>query len=122
MPDPLELPRMRRAVVPLVSAGDTVVQELVADGFPRLTAVVGALDELAEPSAGLRSVDTVGIHRRAFQVIELEAGKVRASDIPVFALTIRGQDECAFFRANQKADTAHEKLLFSGLKNLHQGA
>ena len=44
MPDPLELPGMRRAVVPLVRAGDAVVDELVAHRLPGLAAVVGALD------------------------------------------------------------------------------
>ena len=40
MPDALELPGMRRAVVPLVSAGDAVVDELVAHRLPGLAAVV----------------------------------------------------------------------------------
>ena len=57
VPDALELPRVRRAVVPLVRAGHAVVGELVADRLPGLAAVVGALDHLAEPAAGLRRVD-----------------------------------------------------------------
>ena len=64
VPDPLELPRMRRAVVPLVRAGNAVVDELVADRLPRLAAVVRALNELAEPAGGLRRVDA-GSDRRA---------------------------------------------------------
>jgi hypothetical protein len=40
MPDALELPGMRRAVVPLVRAGDAVVDELVAHRLPGLAAVV----------------------------------------------------------------------------------
>ena len=51
VPDALELPRMRRAVVPLVGAGHAVVGELVADRLPGLAAVVRALDHLAEPAA-----------------------------------------------------------------------
>jgi hypothetical protein len=37
-----------------------LVPELVPDRLPGLTAVVGALDELAEPPGGLRYVDPVG--------------------------------------------------------------
>ena len=51
VPDALELPRVRRAVVPLVRAGHAVVDELVADRLPGLAAVVRALDQLAEPAA-----------------------------------------------------------------------
>ena len=53
MPDPCELPRVRRAVVPLVRAGHTVVLELVSNGLPGRSAVVGALDHLPEPASGL---------------------------------------------------------------------
>ena len=53
MPDALELPGMRRAVVPLVSAGDAVVGELVAHRLPGLAAVIGALDHLPEPAAAI---------------------------------------------------------------------
>ena len=52
MPDSLELPRVRRAVVPLVRAGVALVDELVAHRLPRLAAIVGALDQLPEPAAG----------------------------------------------------------------------
>src|SRR5581483_149777 len=67
MPDPLEFPGMRRAVVPLVGSGDAFVGELIVDGSPGLAAVVGPLDLLAEPAAGLRGVDAIGVDRRTFQ-------------------------------------------------------
>ena len=101
VPDALELPRMRRAVVPLVRAGNAVVGELVAHRCPRLAAVVGALNDLAEPAAGLRGVDAVGINRRALEVVDLPAGEVRTADVPLFALAVGGEDECAFARADQ---------------------
>src|SRR3974390_3049382 len=107
VPDALELPGVLRAVVPLMRgerlAGirGGVVGELVALGFghaafgffargrarlmPGLAAVVGALEDLAKPSAGLRSVNAVGIGGRALQVIHLPAGKMRPADFPVFA-------------------------------------
>ena len=50
VPDPLELPGMRRAVVPLVGAGHAVVDELVAHRLPGLAAIVGALDRSARTS------------------------------------------------------------------------
>ena len=53
MPDPLELPGAGCAVVPLVGPRHALVFELVANGCPRLTTVVRALDQLAEPARGL---------------------------------------------------------------------
>ena len=86
---------MLRAVVPLVRAGDAVVDELVADRLPGLAAVVGALDHLPEPAAGLRRIEPVRVNGRAFEVIDLPARKVRAADVPLLALAVRGQDERA---------------------------
>ena len=86
MPDALEFPGMRRAVVPLVRAGLAVVDELVADGLPGLAAVVGALDHLAEPAAGLRGVDPIRVGGRALEVVHLPAGEMRAGDVPLLRL------------------------------------
>ncbi len=107
VPDALELPGVRGAVVPLVRAGDAVVGELVADGLPGFAAVVGALDELAEPAATLRGVDAVGVHGRAFEVVQLKAGEVRAADLPVLTLAVGGDDECSFAGAYQYSYLAH---------------
>ena len=76
MPDALELPGVRRAVVPLVRAGDAVVDELVADRLPGLAAVVGALDQLPEPAAGLRRIQPIRVGGRSLEVIDLPAGEV----------------------------------------------
>ena len=75
MPDAVELPRMRRAVVPLVRAGHALVHELVADRLPGLAAIVGALDDLPKPAAGLRGVEAVGFDGRAFQMVNLPAAE-----------------------------------------------
>src|SRR5437016_9939555 len=92
MPDPLEFPRMLRAVVPLMRAGDAVVNELVALALlhsavalqflgaaarrhPGFAAVVRSLNDLSEPTARLRRVNPVRINRRPFHVINLPAGK-----------------------------------------------
>ena len=85
MPDALELPWVRRAVVPLMRSWDAVVEELVADGGPGEAAVVGALDYLSEPAGGLRGVDAVRVYWRTFEVVDLPAGEVGAGDGPVFA-------------------------------------
>src|SRR4051794_15355979 len=111
MPDALEFPGMRRAVVPQVRAGDAVVHELVPHRLPRLATVVGALDHLPEPAAGLRHIQPIRIDGRALQMVDLPARKVGATDIPPFALAVRGQDERAFACTHQNPYSAHPLLL-----------
>src|SRR5438105_11647924 len=50
---------------------------LFRSGF---AAIVGALNDLAEPAAGLRGVNAVGVRGCALQVVYLPAGKMRAAD------------------------------------------
>src|SRR5580700_3430172 len=107
MPDAREFPRMRRAVVPLMSAGNCGVLEFVADRLPCLAAVIRSLNQLAEPAGGLRGIDSVGVHGRAFEVIHFPTAKVRAGDVPLLALAIRRQDERALARADQNSYSAH---------------
>ena len=135
MPDALELPGMLRAVVPLVRGeglagfGRRVVDELVALALghavrsggrlagrcsglvPRLAAVVGALDDLPEPAAGLRRIQPVRVNGRSLEVVDLPARKVRTTDVPPFALAVRRQDERALAGANQYSYLAHPLLL-----------
>src|SRR5690242_2513906 len=134
MPDALELPGMLRAVVKLMggerSAGfcGSVVNKFVALAFghaararsgftrrragldPGFAAVIGALNNLAEPAAGLRGVDAVGILGRSFHVVNLPAGEMRAVHVPLFPLAVRGQNECALACANQDSYSAHSVL------------
>ena len=107
MPDPLELPGMRRAVVPLMRAGHAVVDELVADRLPRLPAVVRALHHLPEPAARLRRVDAVRVHGRALEVVDLPAAEVRAADVPLLALAVGAENERAFPGSDQHTHAAH---------------
>src|SRR5208282_6859158 len=110
MPDTLEFPRMLRAVIPLVRADLAGVREFVAFAFghafrafqflwtaagrvPGLAAVIGTLDDLAEPAARLRGIDAVGVCGRAFDVINFPARKMRAADLPIPAFAIGSQDE-----------------------------
>ena len=69
---------MLRAVIPLVRAGDTIVGELVAHRLPGPAAIVGSLDLLPEPAAGLRGINPVRLCGRTLYVINLPPGKVRA--------------------------------------------
>src|SRR5262249_55498486 len=111
MPDALELPGARRAVVPLVSAGDTIVHELVPHRLPHLAPIVGALDLLPEPAAGLRRIQPIRVSGRSFEVVDLPARKEGATDVPPFALSIRRQDERALACPNQYPYLAHPSLL-----------
>src|SRR5712691_9027396 len=136
MPDALELPGMLRAVVPLVrgegfaGARGGVVDELVAltrrhaagrgrhsapGHLPRLAAIARALDDLPEPTAGLRRVQPVRVNRRALQMVDLPAPKVGATDVPPCALAVRCQDERAFPCTHQHPYSAHPVLLRSRL-------
>jgi hypothetical protein len=117
VPDPLELPRMRRTVVPLVGTGNTVVDELVADGFPCLAAVVRALDELTKPAGGLRDVDAVRVRRRSLEVIDLPAAKMRTADIPFLTCAVGCQDERALARADEYSNSAHRRSFLRGAKS-----
>src|SRR5882762_6520870 len=82
VPDPLELPRVRRAVVPLVSAGNAVVNKFVTYRLPSLSPVVRALDLLPKPAAGLRCIQPVRISVRALQMVDLPAPKKRPINVP----------------------------------------
>src|SRR5689334_1862256 len=112
VPDALKLPGMLRAVVKLMrgerraSFGGSVVDEFVAFAFrhaaragdglawrrarldPSFAAVIGALNNLAEPSAGLRGVNAVRIFGRALHVVTLPAGKMGAANVPFFTLAV----------------------------------
>src|SRR5438093_12581975 len=107
MPHARELPRPRRAVVPEMRADGARVLELVADRLPRGAAVIGALDHLPEPAAGLRGVQPIGIGGRALEVIDLPAAEVRPAHVPLLARAVRRQDEGALACADQHPDPAH---------------
>src|SRR5437764_12660759 len=130
MPDALELAWVLRAIVKLVCGERLagfwrgVIDEFIAFAFrhsswslgfarrraglvPGLAAVIGALDDLAEPSAGLRSIDAVGINGRSLEVIEFPSRKMRPADFPIFPLAVRSKNECTFFRADQDSNLAH---------------
>ena len=131
VPDALELPRVLRAVVPLVRrerlAGfrRRVVDELVALALghavgrrgrlagrrarlvPRFAAVVGALNDLPEPAAGLRGVDAVRIDAANpsgdRSPSRRNAGRRRST----FALAVGRENERALARADQDSYSAH---------------
>src|SRR5580765_6199638 len=95
MPDSLELPRVRRSVVPLVLAGNAIVAELVPHRFPRLAAVVGSLHQLPEPTTTLRRVQPIRVSARSLDVVDFPTRKIGAADVPPLALSVGRQDESA---------------------------
>src|SRR5581483_7028435 len=106
-PDARELPRARRSVVPQMRARLALVGELVANRLPGPATVIRALDLLPEPATGLRGVEPIGVGRRALDVIDLPACEVRATNFPLGALAIRGQDESPLARPYQYPYAAH---------------
>src|SRR6266446_751697 len=118
MPDTLEFPRMLRAIIPLVSRERfpgfrrTVVNEVVtlalwhavrtfqllgtaARCVPGFAAIIGTLNDLPKPSARLRCVNPIGIHRRTFHMVNFPTREMRAAELPPFTRAIRSQDERA---------------------------
>src|SRR5213080_283035 len=107
MPHSLELPWVGRAIVPLVSAGDAVIHKLVTYRLPCLATVVGALDQLPEPAAGLRRIQPIRVSGRSLQVVDLPAPEVGATDVPPFARCVRRQDERALPCTDQDPYPVH---------------
>src|SRR5579859_3937398 len=106
---------MGRAVVLLRRAGCAFVNKLVIDRLPGFASVIGALQQLPEPAAGLGGIEPIRVGRRSFEVIHLPPGEVRAADVPLLAFSIGGQDECALACADQNSYFAHSLLLFDFL-------
>jgi hypothetical protein len=71
---------------------------------PRFAAVIGALDDLPEPAAGLRRVNAIRIGGRTLEVVHLPPAKLRAGDIPFLTLAVGREDERALFRADEDSD------------------
>ena len=84
-----------------MSAGYAVVGELMPDRLPCLAAILGALDLLSKPTAGLRGVKPVRVNWRSFQVINFPPREVRTADFPICALAIGSQDKGAFAGTNE---------------------
>src|SRR5216684_5298524 len=133
-PDSFELPRMLCAVVKLMSGqgfagfGGGVVHELVALAFgrslwrgpfarrrpwlcPSFAAIIGPLNDLPEPAAALRRIQTIRVSGRSLEVVKFPAREVGTTDVPLFALAVRRQDERALSCANQYPYFAHLSLL-----------
>src|SRR5579864_2468610 len=86
--------------------------------YPGLAAVIGALNNLAKPAAGLRRIDAIRVDRRSLQVVHLPASKVGTAYVPLFALAVGRQDECALACSNQHSYLAHRLLLIANCNAL----
>src|SRR5262249_16534729 len=107
MPDALEFPGMRRAIVRQMRARAPVAHEFVADWPPGFPAVIGSLDQLAKPSAVLRGIEPFRVSGRSLHMGYLPAGKMGASDLPPLAQRIGSQDECTLAGPHQYSYAAH---------------
>src|SRR5689334_3504124 len=109
---------MRAAVIPGVRTRHAVVGELVADGRPRLPAVVGARQHLAEPAVALRHVDAIRIRGRSLHMVDLPAREMRTGDLPLLALAVGGENERALLRPDEDSDPAHDMLRWWKAENI----
>src|SRR6516164_3277048 len=74
--------------------------------MPSLPAVVGALDDLSKPSAGLRGINAIRVSLRALQAIHFPSRKMWSAHVPLVAFAVRRKNECALLRADQNPDSA----------------
>src|SRR5262245_42267899 len=118
MPHSLEFPGMRRAVVPLMRAQDTVVEEFVTDRCPRFSTVVGTLYQLPEPRAVLRRIEPLCINGRSLQMEYLPAGEVGARKLPLFAHCIGSQNECTLARPHEYSYATHHSPMRRSLPHV----
>src|SRR4051812_2497864 len=103
----LEFPWMRCPVIPLVSARDSVIHELVPDRLPSLPGVVRTLDQLPVPPRRLLGMHPIRVRRRLLPVITLPAGEVRPAHLPLVTLGIGFEHESALPRAFQYTYLTH---------------
>jgi hypothetical protein len=101
---------MRGAVVPLVGTRDTVVTEIVAHRIPGDSAVIRALDKLAEPAAALGGVKAIRIGGRTRDMKNLPSREMRSLHVPLPTPLVGGEDECALSRADQDPYSGHCSL------------
>src|SRR5260370_39841569 len=134
MPNSFELPGMLCAVVPLVGRkrlaglGGNVIDELIAFtlghplrrlGFfgwrPRLipgfAAVIRSLDDLPEPAAGLRGVESIGVDGRTLQMVHLPAREMGTTNSQPLTSAARCEDERPLLGTHQNPYSAHRFLL-----------
>ena len=112
VPDALELPRVRRAVVPLVRAGHAVVGELVAHRLPRL-----CRRRWSAGSAGRTSrrtaTRTAGSGRPAIPSCGRSPSPPKCGPLTshFWRSAVRRQDERALACSHQHPYSAHRALL-----------
>ena len=102
VPHALELPRVRRAVVPLVRArARRRMRTCCRPGSKVLPPSSERWISCPNQPLRLRHVDPVRIDRRALEVVDLPAGEVRAADVPVAPLAVGREDEGTLAGADQ---------------------
>ena len=112
MPDTLELPGVRRAVIPLVRSGQTIVGKMIVDHGPTPAAILRALHDLPEPAGALRGIEPVWMERRSFDVKNLPTGKMWTGNRPPVAAPIARENERTFSCADKQTDCGHVRRSF----------
>src|SRR4051812_33779105 len=131
VPDAFEFPWVLCAVVPhmgrerLAGFRRNVISEFVALPFrhsvrrgrrlarrqsrlePGFSAIIRPLDDLPEPRAGLRGINSVRIDWRCLEVIHLPPREKRPVYLPILSLSVSRQDKCPFPRPDQNSYSAH---------------
>src|SRR2546428_13932339 len=130
MPHSFELPRMLGTVIPLLRSkrlagfSRRIVTKFVALALrqplwsrgrlarrgaglvPGLAGGVWALNDLPEPPACLRCINSIRVGGRPLHVIDLPTRKIRGTDLPFLTLAVGTKNECAFARTNENTDMA----------------
>jgi hypothetical protein len=101
VPDSCEFPGVLGAIVVLVSARVALVEKFVADCLPGPTTVFRTLNDLSEPTGGLRNVQSICVDRGASHVVDLPATEVWTINLPILPALIRREDECTLLSANK---------------------
>src|SRR5581483_909532 len=110
MPDSLEFPRVRRAIVPLMGAWNAFVLEFVAEWLPSFPAIIRTLNHLPKPTAVLRGIKPLWVSGRPLEMEYLPAGKMGPSNLPLLANSIGSKNEGTLARSDKHTYAAHLSL------------
>src|SRR5690606_9299796 len=102
-----ELPRLRLTRKALVRLHRRDVLKLALQGRPRPSAVVAALDHVAEPGRPHRGVEPVGVEGGGLQVEDFTSLQQGSLDRPRPPRRVEGEDETALARPNQYTHPCH---------------
>ncbi len=80
-----------RLLIPMT--GRSVDRDFASWLIPSLAAVIGSLNDLPEPIAALRCIDSIGIDRRSLHVVDRPTAEERPFDFPFLSFAIGMKNE-----------------------------